>query len=438
MKITKKQVNDQELELTINVVAEDYAPAEKKKLNDYRRTAEFKGFRKGMVPASLIQRVYGEQILVDSVNDVVSEQLNSYITKNKLNILGEPLGSEKQPEIEWKSGNDFKFIFDIALSPEIKLELTKEDTVPYYNITPTAEGKEEMKKNILMQYGSLQEVETPGEESYLYVDLEQEGKKIENAYLSMRDVEEKSKAKFLKLKVGSSIKIDVNKVLPNEADRAALLKVKKDDLAGIDPVFNATVVNIKSYVAAEANAEVFDKIYGKGKVKTEADFEKQVEADLLNNYKQEADYRANKDIREYLIDKAALTLPEDFLKRWLLVVNKGKFTKEQIDEEFADFCVDFKWQLVRDYFIDKFKIKLTEKDLKEAAESYVAYQYAMYGMGNVPQDMIQEAARRVLDDERQSQRLVEQIEDQKVMEAVKPLVTLKAKKISLEKFRELK
>ena len=113
MKITKKQVNDQELELTINVVAEDYAPAEKKKLNDYRRTAEFKGFRKGMVPASLIQRVYGEQILVDSVNDVVSEQLNSYITKNKLNILGEPLGSEKQPEIEWKSGNDFKFIFYI-------------------------------------------------------------------------------------------------------------------------------------------------------------------------------------------------------------------------------------------------------------------------------------------------------------------------------------
>ena len=438
MKVTKKQVNEQELQLTISVAAEDYAPAEKKKLNECRRTAEFKGFRKGMVPASLIQRVYGEQILVDAVNDVVSEQLNSYITKNKLNILGEPLGSEKQPEIEWKSGNDFKFIFDIALSPEINLELTAEDEVPYYTITATAEGKEEMRKNLLMQYGSLQEVETPTPESYFYLDLEQEGRKIENAYISMRDLEESAKVEFLALKVGSTIEIDVNRILPNEADRAALLKIKKEELAGINPVFKATIVNIKSYVAAEADAETFDKIYGEGKVKTEAEFEKQIEKDLKNNYKQEADYRVNKDIRDYLVEKAAITLPEAFLKRWLFAANKGKYTMEQIESEFADFCADFKWQLVRDYFTEKFSVKLTEKDLHEAAQSYVAYQYAMYGMGNVPEEMIQEAAVRVLQDERQANRLIENLEDQKIMEAIKPLITLKSKKISLEKFRDLK
>ncbi len=158
----------------------------------------------------------------------------------------------------------------------------------------------------------------------------------------------------------------------------------------------------------------------------------------MENYKQEADYRFGKDLKKYLVEKAAVTLPEDFLKRWLVYINEGKFTAEQIEAEFPSFIEDFKWQTVRSSLMEKYGLKVEEKDLQEAAEAFAAYQYAMYGMGGVPQEMIREAAQRVLADERQRRQIEENVEDQKVITAVREVVTLANKKISVEKFRELK
>ncbi len=438
MKIKKKQIDDLNLELTVNVAVEDYAPSEKKKFNEIKRKAEFKGFRKGMVPMSLIQKIYGDQVLADVVNDVVSDAITEYITKNKLRVIGEPLGSDKQKEVEWKSGNEFSFVFDLGLSPEVKVEVVKEDTVPYYTITATAESKAAMRNNLLMQYGSLQEVENPTEESYVYVDLTQGETKIENAYISVRDLTDAYKTALLGLKSGSAFKLNVNEAFESETDRATLLRIKKEELAQINPEYDATVVNVKAFVPAEAVPETFDKIYGEGKVKTEEEFEAQIAKDLASNYTQEADYRANKDIRNYFVEKAALSLPEEFLRRWLYAVNKKNMTVEQIAEEFPAFLEDYKWQLVRSSFVDKYDIKVTKEDIEEAAKAFAAYQYAMYGMGNVPEEILADAAQRIMSDERQVARLEEQVEDNKVFAALKPEITLKKKKISLEKFRELK
>ena len=438
MNIEKNQIDDLNIQLTLDIAAEDYAPVKKKKLNERRRTAEFKGFRKGMVPASLIERVYGEQCLGDAVNEIISEQLGKFMDESGLNFIGEPLASEDQPDFEWKDGNNFTFKFDLGVAPKLDFELSSADKVVNYTIKSTALAKEEMKKNMLMQYGELQEVEAPTAESYLYVDLENEDKTVENGYISMRDVTEAMKPALMGVKAGDKLELNINEVLDREGDRATLLKVKKEDLASINPVFNATVVNIKNFEAAQPTPETFDRIFGEGVVKTEEDFEKAVADRLAENYRQESDYRLGKDIKDYLVKKAGIRLPEDFLKRWLYSINKEKYTMEEIEKEFPAFLADYKWQLVSGYMMDKLGLKIDRNDLSEAAHGYVAYQYAMYGMANVPSNFIDEAAQKMLTDRQQVERLSEQVAEQKVIAAVKDLISFDKKSISVEKFRELK
>ena len=331
MNLTKKQIDDLNLELTIEIVPEDYAEEVRKKLAERRRTAEFKGFRKGMVPASLIKRVYGEQALVDAVNDVITTSLDKYISDNGLHLLGEPLGSENQPEVEWADGNSFTFIFDAALSPEVNVEVEPADEIVKYSITTSAKEK-------------------------------------------------------------------------------------------------ATAVeNVKKYYEEKKDAEP----------KSDEEIEKEVTERLKEEHKQEAEWRLSKDIRDFYVAKAGLKLPEDFLKRWLFAANQGKISKEDIEKDFAGFCEDFKWQLVRGKLMEKFGFKVEHEDIYEAAKAYVSYQYAMYGIGNVPEDMITEAVANIMKDRRQLERLSEQVEDQKVIGKIKETVKFKDKKISSEKFREL-
>ena len=317
MNLTKKQIDDLNLELTLEIAPEDYAEEVRKKLAERRRNAEFKGFRKGMVPASLIKRVYGEQVLVDAVNDVITTSLDKYITDNGLHLLGEPLGSDSQPEIEWADGNSFTFVFDAALSPEVNVEVEKADEVVKYSITTSAKEKASM------------------------------------------------------------------------------------------------IENMKKFYEENKEAEA----------KTDEEIEKEVAERLKENHRQEAEWRLSKDIRDFYVNKAGVKLPEEFLKRWLFAANQGKLNKEDIEKDFAGFCEDFKWQLVRGSLMQKFGFKVEHDDIYEAAKAYVTYQYAMYGLGNVPEDMIAEAVGNILKDRRQVERLSEQVEDNKVLGKIKETIT---------------
>ncbi len=329
MKVLENRIDDLNLELTIEVEAADYAEIERKKLAERRRTADFKGFRKGNVPASMIKRVFGEQCLVESVNQVISQALDKHITDNSLRILGEPLSSEKQPEVEWVDGNNFSFVFDLGLYPELNFEVVKEDKVPSYEISVEDKDKATMTENLKKYY-----------------------------------------------------------------------EEKKEEKSDED-------------IANEASER------------------------LESQYKNEAEWRLSKDIRDYFVNKAAVSLPEEFLKRWLLVANAGKITKEDVDKEFDGFLADFKWQLVRGYLMKKFELKVEESDIREAAKAFVTYQYAMYGLSNVPEEMINEAVVNVLQDQKQLERMVEQVEDSKVMAKLKETITVKPTKITSEKFRAL-
>ena len=340
MKVSQNKIDDLNLELTIEVEAADYAEIERKKLAERKRTADFKGFRKGMAPASLIKKFFGEQCLVEAVNQVLSQALDAHIKDNSLRIIGEPLSSENQPEVEWKDGNNFTFVFDLGLYPEINFDVVKDDKVPSYTVTISAKDKATMVENLKKYYG------------------------------------EKNKS----------------------AEEQSAAKEEKSD----------------------------------------EDIEKEAAERLEAQFKNEAEWRLSKDIRDYFVNKAGISLPEAFLKRWLLVANQGKVTKEDIEKEFDAFLADFRWQLVRGYLMKKYDLKIDEKDLHEAAEAFVTYQYAMYGLGNLPKEMIQEAVVNVLKNQEQVQRIAENVEDSKVMSKLKEEITLEPTKITSLKFKDLK
>ena len=331
MNLTKRQIDDLNIELTLEIAPDDYSESMRKKLAERRRTAEFKGFRKGMVPASLIKRVYGEQALAEAVNEVISTSLDNYIRDNNLHLLGEPLGSESQPELDWQEGNSFTFVFDAALSPEVKVAVEASDVVNKYSITSSAKEKADMVENMNKFYAERKDQEP----------------------------------------------------------------------------------------------------------KTDEEIEKDVTERIKENHRQEAEWRLSKDIRDFYVAKAGIKLPEEFLKRWLVVANDGKVSKEDVEKDFPGFAEDFKWQMVRGKLMKDFGFEVTHEDLVEAAKAYVSYQYAMYGLPQVPDDMLMDAVGNIMHDRQQLDRLHEQVEDRKVLEKIKETITIKEKKISSEKFREL-
>ena len=435
MNISQNRIDDLNLELTLTITKEDYADSLKKKLADFRKKAEIKGFRKGMVPMSLVEKMYGQNALVDAVNDVISEGLNNFVHENNLKVLGEPLPSEEHIQNEWVNGSEFTFKFDLAQNPEISFELSKEDEVTYYTITVTEAAKNEMKDNLLKQYGSLEEGEAAKEDDFIIVDFEQGETKVEGTYVALRSVAAAAKASFVGVKAGDVVEVNVNEAFENETDRASMLKVTKDELATLDPMFKMTVKNVKTFVNAPLVEETFEKIFG---VKTEAEFDAKVEERIRAEYAQEADFRFSKDAKDFLLEKANVTVAENFLKRWIYVINDGKFTMEDIEKDWAYFIVDYKWQMVRGYLMDKYGVKIEEADLLASAKGFAAYQFAMYGMNNVPEEQLEAFAKNILSQEEQGRRILDQVENEKTFAAVREVVTLKKKKISVEKFRELK
>ena len=434
MKIEQNRIDDLNIELTLTVAAEDYAESRKKRLTEFRKKAEIKGFRKGMVPMSLVEKMYGQNALVDAVNDVISEGLNKYIHENNFRVLGEPLPSEEHIQNEWENGSELTFKFDLALNPEISFELSKDDEITYYTITVTDAAKKEMKDNLLRQYGSLENGEEAKEEDFIIVDFEQGDMKVEGTYVALRNVAEAARKSFIGVKSGDVLDVNVNEAFENETDRASMLKVGKEELAAMDPMFKMTVQAVKTFVNAPMTEETFEKIFG---VKTETEFDAKVEERIRAEYAQETDFRFSKDAKAYLLEKADVTVAEKFLKRWIYVINDGKFTMEDIEKDWALFIVDYKWQMVRGYLMEKYGVKVEEADLLASAKGFAAYQFAMYGMTNVPEEQLEAFAKNILSQEEQGRRILDQVENEKTFAAVREVVTLKKKKISVEKFREL-
>lgn len=438
MKVSQKKIDDLNLSVNIKVEKEDWAENRKKKLNEYRRNADIKGFRKGMAPMGLIEKIHGGQALADVINTIVSEQLQKFIEEKKLNVIGEPLPSEKEDKNDWDNPDTFSFDFDIALAPEFKAPVTADDKIVYYNVTTTAAAIKDYKSSLLKQYGSLEKGEFAKEDDFVIVDFAAGEQKVEGAYVAIRSIQDKKiKESFVGMKAGDKKKIDIVKTFANEADRASMFKVKKEELASLPAKWDMTVKEVKTFVDAKPTQEIFDQIFGKGAVKDEAGFDAKVKERLEAEYLQESDYRFSIDAKEYMLKKANIKLPDAFLKRWVFVANDGKFTKEEIEKEYDLFAKDFRWTMIRDGILKEQKIKVSKDDVMAEAKKIAAYQFAMYGMNSVPEATIQQFAERTLADEQQGRRIVEKVEDDLALAYIRKTVTLDKKKISLEKMREL-
>lgn len=332
MKITSKKVDELNRVLTVNVAAEDYAESRRKKLNELKRRAEMPGFRKGMVPMSLIEKMYGERTLGECVNDAVASAVDEYLKKEKFDVVGQPLPTEDNPDREWKAGNDFTFTFDLALNPVVSFEVEKKDEVPFYNITVSADEKKKYAESL----------------------------------------------------------------------------------------------------------RKFDESREESSVKSEEEYDKMAQENLTARYNESAEFRFNKDVRDFYVKKSGIVLPEKFLRRWLAVAGGEKMKDEDIDREFPAFLEDYKWQRVLLFLLDKYKIKIKDSDLKEEAGNYARYQLSMYGMMEPQKEILENVTKNVLNDSGMIDRLVENLQNRKVIEALKAEITVKTKKISSDKFRELK
>ncbi|MCK9626422.1 MAG: hypothetical protein M0R23_08195 [Bacteroidales bacterium] len=438
MNVKQTKVDDLNLIVSIKIENADYAQAKSKKLNEFRKQAEIKGFRKGTAPISLIEKIHGHSALADTINTIVTDQINNFIEKNKLNVIGEPLPNENEAKNDWDKEGDFTFDFDIALAPKVEFTLSAEDKVPYYDVTVTAKAQNDYKSSLLKQFGTLENAEESKEDDILIVDFVQGETTVEKAYVSLKSIEDEIvKKSFIGKKIGDVMKVDVNKTFTNETDRAALLKVKKEQLSSMDPMWDMTVMEVKTFVDAKPTQAVFDNIFGEGSVKSEAEFDAKVKERLKYEYEQESDYRFMIDAREYLMNKTDLKLPEAFIKRWLYVANEGKFTMEDIEKEFGLFLKDFRWQMIRTYIMKEQNIQVTKEDLLKQAKAIAEYQFAMYGMNNVPEEHLTKFTENILADEQQSRKIYEKVEDDMTLSYIRKSVTLEKKKISLEKMREL-
>ncbi len=439
MKITQKNVDDLTLVVTLGIEPDDYTEKRKKILSDYRRKADLKGFRKGMAPMSLIEKMHGRSALLDAVNSLISDSLNNYITENKLNIIGEPLPNEtEQKPIDWEVDTQFEFVFDMALAPKVEIALSTEDTIPYHEVEITDEAKKEYINNTTRQFGSLVNVDQVEEEDFIIADLSQEEMKIEGTYITLRSIaKEEMKAQFLGKKANESFEVNVNETFENESDRAAMLKVKKEELASLNPIFTVTIKEVKRFSPAEINQELFDKMYGEGVVKSQEEFDAKIVEKMSSEYSLESDYKFMLDAREALINKANLALPEEFLKRWLFSANEGKFSMEEIEKDFDLFLKDFRWQMIKQYIVKEQKLQISREMLLDHARRVASYQFAMYGLNNAPEEQLNQFAESLLTNEKEGRKLYEKVEEDMVINYVKSVVTIDKKPIKLEDLHEL-
>ena len=287
----KELVNDGlTIRLSFHFVKDDYADSRKKILNKFRRNAEIRGFRKGMAPMALIERIHGGQALVEAINELISNSLNNYIEEHKLTVIGEPLPVEDaEDKNNFDGGEEFDFTFDIALAPKFEMNLSADDHIPYYNVTLTDAEKEEYKKNIYKQYARLENCDEVKDGDFVVADMVQGDRKVEASYIAMNVLGDEAKALFLGKKAGDEMDVDVVRTFPNEADRAAMLRVKKEELAGLEPVWHLTVKEVKNYVDAVPGKELYDMLFGPDKVHDEAEFDAALTEKMTEEFKQESE-----------------------------------------------------------------------------------------------------------------------------------------------------
>ena len=448
MQVTKENRDELTAVIRIGVEKPDYEKQVEQKLKEYKRQANMPGFRPGMVPMGMIRRMYFKPVLLEEINKLVSESLTKFIEDEKLNILGEPLTSrEEQKEVDFDNQESFEFAFDIAIAPQIEINISNKDKLPYFLIDADNELIDKHAESYASQYGEMTSGEEVEEEDVVKGNLSQMspgggitegGISVENATLSMRVIkDEEIKKQLTGSKIGEVLLIDLRKAYPSDAELAQLLGIKKEEIENESMSFQLTIEEISRWKKAELNQEFFDRAFGEGEITSEEEFRNRLKEEIEKAYAQNSDYKLFLDTKARMIEKVKAELPEDFIKRWLLESNQNKLTEEELEKDFPKVKDDLKWQLIQDAIIKQFELKVEPGEVEELAKQQVLMQFRQYGMANVPDEHLNNYAGEMLKKEQERRRLYEQKFQEKITHLVKETVKLEEKKVKEEEFSKL-
>jgi len=448
MNVTLNKTDSVNATITVDITKTDYVNEVENSLKDLRKNAVIPGFRKGMAPSSFLRQKYGKSILVEEINKVVSKNLFDYIKENDLKVLGEPLPSEEQEKIDFDKQEDFKFIFDIGLSPEIAVKLSKKDNIPYYRIQASEEIINQQIEQMLYQFGGHVEVEEVEENDMVkgnLVELDENGEPKENGisfesgvlipkYIKAED----EKVKFINTKLNNKVIFNPYKAYEgNEPELSSLLKIKKEEINDHTGDFSLEIKEITRYKKAEVNQELFDKAFEQGTVDSEAVFREKVKEDIDKQLSPESDYKFIIEVLDYLEEKTSkVQLPDAFLKRWLLASDE-KRTPESVEEDYPKIIKDLKFHLIKEHLIEENKLTIEEGELQEYAKRFTRAQFAQYGMANIPDDLLEKYSQEMLNKKETYRSIGDKIFEDKLIVLLKEQVTLNIKDVTMDEFKEL-
>lgn len=446
MNITQEKTGNLNAVVKIKIAPADYSPKVEKAIKDQAKKAQLPGFRKGMVPAAHIKKMYGKSILVEEINNLLNDTLSNYIAEQKLEILGQPLPQmDNERDFKWDNTDEFEFDYELGLAPAFDVNVSSKDKFTQYVVKADQETLESRIKNIRRSYGKMTNPEVAEEGDVLYTELVQlgadgsifEGGISNTATIRLDLISDKKVLKSLVgLKKDDIVTIDVQKTFEDKAAIAKALNIPEEDAADLKSNFQLTVKNVNRLEESDLNQEFFDKVFGEGTVTDEAGFRAKIQEEVESMFTQDAERKLSNDIYEALLQKHAFDLPDDFLRRWLKATNE-KLTDEELAEGYDDFAKNLKWTLIENKIIKDNSIEIKYEDVVAAAKAKLDAQFRMYSPSPLPEDQLAQYAVQFLQDKENANRTFEEVKAAKTFEQIKTIVTLDQKEIDYDKFVEL-
>ena len=446
MKITQSKVKKMISTLTVEVSESDYIESVTNVLKKYRKDAVVPGFRKGKTPMSIIEKQYKTSIVVDEVNKMLQDNLYKHITDNKIRVLGSPL-PKSSVEIDWVNNVDFVFEYEIGLAPEFDVKISSKDKLTYYSIKADTKLVDGYCNDIAKRYGKMSNPNKSIDGDLVFCSISQldvNGEVMINgisneATVSMDVIEDKKvKKKFIGLKSGDQLTLNVMSVFQNHSDLSAMLKITHDQLHALtSDSFRFTVKQINRLAPSEFNKELFDKVYSDGSVTNIKEFKQKVTEEAEKSFVVESDRMLKNDVVLYLVKKVKLEMPDEFLKRWLVQTSEKPLTLEQVESDYHMYSKSLKWQLLENKILENNEVKVNNEDLLSFTKELVAKQMMQYGQVSSDEKQILDIAENILKNEDERKKISEQLFDEKTLSIYKKSFKLNEKSISYDDFVKL-
>ena len=437
MKITREQRELGTSILKVVVGEQDYGEAVEKMLRDYKRKANIPGFRPGMVPMGVVRKMYGKGAVAEQAYRVASNSVFEYLQKEGIDYVGDVIPSDEQGDFDFENNTEHEFMFEIGEAPKVEVELSAKDKLTYNKIKVDKKMLSAYKDNYLRRYGRLVDVEKVKKDEALTVVLDNGDIQVDDAYVGLISMSDEERKPFVGKKVGAKMEVDVNELYKSASQRAAILKVKEEELESINPKFNLEIKQIRQFANPELNEEFFKMAFPAGNVTSEEELDTFLSAEIETELSREADYMFANTVRKFLVEKAALQMPTEFLKRWLYVINEGKFSKEEIEKDFDGFVQMFTWNYLQKHFIQTADLKVAQEEVEAEAKEFAKAQFAQYGMPSAPEEMIANFSKQILENKEQAQKIYEKLYELKVVEYVKSKIKVTNKSVSADEFAKL-